>query len=77
MTEPPPRNTFCSNVSQWEIFDAYQEDYQLNVFIENYEKGGLYTFLTVFRENLKKMKRRKLKPINSKQNQIKDQQQSF
>jgi hypothetical protein len=34
MTEPPPRNTFCSNVSQWEIFDAYQQDYQLNVIIK-------------------------------------------
>jgi hypothetical protein len=38
MTEPPPRNTFCSNVSQWEIFDAYQQDYELNVIIQNYRK---------------------------------------
>ncbi|CAH1797516.1 unnamed protein product [Owenia fusiformis] len=26
VTEPPPRATFCANVTQWEIFDAYQED---------------------------------------------------
>ncbi|XP_013403907.1 dynein intermediate chain 2, ciliary isoform X2 [Lingula anatina] len=26
-TEPPPRLNFSANVSQWEIFDAYQEDF--------------------------------------------------
>lgn len=26
-TEPPPRATFSSSVTQWEIFDAYQEDF--------------------------------------------------
>ncbi|XP_071108758.1 dynein intermediate chain 2, ciliary-like isoform X4 [Haliotis cracherodii] len=27
-TEPPPRVTFSSNVTQWEIYDAYQEDFE-------------------------------------------------
>lgn len=27
-TEPPPRATFSSNVTQWEIYDAYQEDFE-------------------------------------------------
>lgn len=28
MTEPPPRSNFSSNVSQWEIYDAYIEDFE-------------------------------------------------
>lgn len=28
MTEPPPRANFSSNVSQWEIYDAYIEDFE-------------------------------------------------
>lgn len=27
-TEPPPRASFCSNATQWEIFDAYLEDFE-------------------------------------------------
>lgn len=27
-TEPPPRVTFSGSVTQWEIFDAYQEDFE-------------------------------------------------
>ncbi|XP_060598579.1 dynein intermediate chain 2, ciliary-like isoform X1 [Ruditapes philippinarum] len=27
-TEPPPRAVFAANVTQWEIFDAYQEDFE-------------------------------------------------
>lgn len=27
-TEPPPRATFSANCTQWEIFDAYQEDFE-------------------------------------------------
>lgn len=27
-TEPPPRAVFASNVTQWEIYDAYQEDFE-------------------------------------------------
>eukprot|EP00918_Siedleckia_nematoides_P049891 GHVU01109260.1.p1 GENE.GHVU01109260.1~~GHVU01109260.1.p1 ORF type:complete len:711 (+),score=130.97 GHVU01109260.1:17-2149(+) len=27
-TEPPPRVTFAANVTQWEIYDAYQEDFE-------------------------------------------------
>ncbi|CAC5389265.1 DNAI1 [Mytilus coruscus] len=27
-TEPPPRATFAGNVTQWDIFDAYQEDFE-------------------------------------------------
>lgn len=30
-TEPPPRANFSSNVTQWEIFDAYQEDFEKQV----------------------------------------------
>lgn len=28
MTEPPPRINFASNATQWEIFDAYQDDFE-------------------------------------------------
>lgn len=42
VTEPPPRITFSSNVTQWEIYDAYQDDFAkqasvsvLNCFIFN------------------------------------------
>ncbi|CAF0743555.1 unnamed protein product [Brachionus calyciflorus] len=28
MTEPPPRSNFSSNATQWEIYDAYLEDYE-------------------------------------------------
>jgi len=28
VTEPPPRASFASNVTQWEIYDAYQEDFE-------------------------------------------------
>lgn len=31
MTEPPPKVTFSSNASQWEIFDAYIEDTEKQV----------------------------------------------
>ena len=30
-TEPPPRATFSGNVTQWEIYDAYQEDFEKQV----------------------------------------------
>jgi dynein intermediate chain 1 len=30
-TEPPPRAVFAANVTQWEIFDAYQEDFEKQV----------------------------------------------
>ena len=30
-TEPPPRATFSANASQWEIFDAYKEDFEKQV----------------------------------------------
>lgn len=33
MTEPPPRANFSSNATQWEIFDAYLEDYEQQVRI--------------------------------------------
>ena len=31
MTEPPPRANFSSNATQWEIYDAYIEDFEQNV----------------------------------------------
>ena len=31
MTEPPPRVNFSANANQWEIFDAYAEDFVQNV----------------------------------------------
>lgn len=31
MTEPPPRANFSSNASQWEIYDAYIEDFEEQV----------------------------------------------
>ena len=30
-TEPPPRAVFSGNVTQWEINDAYQEDFEKQV----------------------------------------------
>jgi dynein intermediate chain 1 len=34
MTEPPPRANFSSNATQWEIYDAYLEDFELQVKLE-------------------------------------------
>lgn len=31
VTEPPPRASFASNVTQWEIYDAYTEDFEKQV----------------------------------------------
>jgi dynein intermediate chain 1 len=31
MTEPPPRLTYSSNATQWEIYDAYVEDFEQQV----------------------------------------------
>jgi dynein intermediate chain 1 len=31
MTEPPPRLTYSSNATQWEIYDAYLEDFEQQV----------------------------------------------
>ncbi|ESO10979.1 hypothetical protein HELRODRAFT_71864, partial [Helobdella robusta] len=31
MTEPPPAMTYSANVTQWEIYDAYQKDYDKQV----------------------------------------------
>ncbi len=31
ITEPPPRVNFSSNATQWEIFDAYVEDFEQQV----------------------------------------------
>lgn len=31
MTEPPPRANFSSNATQWEIYDAYLEDFEQQV----------------------------------------------
>lgn len=31
MTEPPPRANFTSNATQWEIYDAYLEDFEQQV----------------------------------------------
>ena len=36
MTEPPPRINFSANANQWEIFDAYAEDFEQNVNHLNY-----------------------------------------
>ena len=33
VTEPPPRASFSSNVTQWEIYDAYQEDFEKQVSV--------------------------------------------
>lgn len=33
MTEPPPRANFSSNATQWEIYDAYLEDFEQQVSI--------------------------------------------
>lgn len=34
MTEPPPRSNFSSNATQWEIYDAYVEDFEQQVNID-------------------------------------------
>ena len=33
MTEPPPRANFSATATQWQIYDAYMEDYEKNVKI--------------------------------------------
>ncbi|XP_014779549.1 dynein intermediate chain 2, ciliary isoform X1 [Octopus bimaculoides] len=40
MTEPPPKVRFSSNVSQWEIFDAYIEDFEKQQEKKEKEKKG-------------------------------------
>lgn len=40
MTEPPPKVTFSSNASQWEIFDAYIEDTEKQLEKKEKEKKG-------------------------------------
>ena len=35
-TEPPPRATVSGNVTQWEIYDAYQEDFEKQVRAMSY-----------------------------------------
>ena len=44
MTEPPPRLNFSSNATQWEIYDAYLEDFEAQVtyFLMQTE---LFTFI--------------------------------
>ena len=32
ITEPPPRVNFSANANQWEIYDAYIDDFEHNVF---------------------------------------------
>ena len=39
-TEPPPRATFSANASQWEIFDAYKEDFEKQVLCLCFECYG-------------------------------------
>lgn len=43
MTEPPPRATFSSNATQWEIYDAYLEDFEQQVL----KKTVLIPFYTL------------------------------
>ena len=43
-TEPPPRATYSSNVTQWEIYDAYQEDFEKQVSSLNAMSDFLYQF---------------------------------
>ena len=35
MTEPPPRLSYASNATQWEIYDAYVEDFEAQVSYYN------------------------------------------
>ena len=37
MTEPPPRATFTGNATQWEIYDAYIEDFEQQVLNVKYD----------------------------------------
>lgn len=43
MTEPPPRQNFASNATQWEIYDAYLEDFEQQV-IKIFKKKFLIFF---------------------------------
>lgn len=54
MTEPPPRLNFSSNVSQWEIFDAYQEDF------ENQQKNKTEVKRTIIGKQTSDKKNKKL-----------------
>ena len=62
MTEPPPRINFSSNATQWEIFDAYIEDFEQQVrklyfiiFFDIFKSEKINCF---FLSNSKKIKRR-------------------
>lgn len=41
MTEPPPRVTISGSVSQWEIYDAYIEDFERNVRLQYFSSPPL------------------------------------
>ena len=60
MTEPPPRVNFSSNATQWEIYDAYVEDFEQQVCLRNF-KQYKWNFEIDFRNFSKRIKlRRKL-----------------
>ena len=48
MTEPPPRVNFSANANQWEIFDAYQEDFEQNVCLFAISLCGEFNFMCLF-----------------------------
>ena len=55
MTEPPPRANFSSNATQWEIFDAYIEDYEQQVKFYYFLFLNFYNlFVIIISKNQKK-----------------------
>ncbi|XP_052101562.1 dynein intermediate chain 2, ciliary-like isoform X1 [Mytilus californianus] len=60
-TEPPPRATFSGNVTQWDIFDAYQEDFEKQM--ETLREKQAYKPPTAFQQIVQeKSKEKKVVP---------------
>ena len=67
MTEPPPRANFSSNVSQWEIYDAYIEDFEEQVFFFFFLNGFLnLVHFSIFIKQKNKEPTKKSKAADSK-----------
>lgn len=45
-TEPPPRSNFSANVTHWEIYDTYMEDFDRQMLSKNSKERKVYTYLS-------------------------------
>jgi hypothetical protein len=57
--EQTPRAVFTDNVSQWSIFDSYNEDFDQQVNYKFKMKNKIYLFIYFFSKKQKKKNKRK------------------